>query len=68
MKIAMQVFDNGEPLGEYVFSAGTTEQAIVDDLFRHARIDFQYRFLGSYGFIIPTGKDGDYMLFNGGRA
>ena len=70
MKITLQAFRNSEALGEYIANVdeATTEQEAVDILFLHMRIDLQYRFLGNSGFIIPSGKSNDYMLFNGGRA
>jgi hypothetical protein len=70
MKITVQVFENGKALGEGIATVerALAEQEAVDALFMHMRIDRQFRFLGSYGFIIPSGKDGDHMLFNGGKA
>lgn len=70
MKITVQIFENGKALGEGVANVkdAATEQEAVDTMFSAMRIDRQYRFLGSHGFIIPTGKTNDYMLFNGGKA
>ena len=70
MAISLQAFRNGEAVGEYriVEKQGQSEQECVDHAFRHLRIDLQYRFLGHHGFIIPTGKETDPMLYKGGRA
>ena len=70
MKITVQVFESGNALGEGVANVkeAKSEQEAVDIIFGHMRIDRQFRFLGRHGFVIPSGKDGDYMLFNGGKA
>lgn len=44
------------------------EQAAVDHIFKHVRIDRRYRFLGEHGFVLPTPSASDYLLFNGGKA
>ncbi len=70
VKMTLQVFKNGEPVGEYVSTvkAATTEQEAADYMLKNLRIDCRYRFLGARGFVIPTKSHNDYMLFNGGKA
>jgi hypothetical protein len=70
VKITVQIFENGYALGEGIATVkeASTEQEAVDIMFKHMRVDRQFRFLGHNGFIIPTGKADDYMLFNGGKA
>lgn len=72
-KVTVQIFENGKALGEGTATVhdASTEQQAVDTIFKHVRIDRQYRFLGSNGFLIPstafqTGSD--YLLFNGGKG
>lgn len=73
MKITVQIFENGKPLGEGTATVADalTEQDAVDTIFQHVRIDRQYRFLGNNGFIIPStavSTGSDYLLYNGGKA
>ncbi len=71
ISITVQVFSNGEALAEVVANvkAAVSEQDAVDQLFRHVRIDRQYRFLGRHGFILPTDAQvNSHLLFKGGKA
>jgi len=68
-RIAIQIFQNGEAVAEKVADIhAETEQAAVDYIFSHLRIDLRYRFLGMHGFVLPTPSVNDYMLWNGGKA
>lgn len=68
-RITVQIFRNGEALGEgHATLEAESEQAAVDEIFRHVRIDQRYRFLGHNGFITPTGESDSYLLWNGGKA
>lgn len=57
MRLTIQVFQNGEAVGEYVANfPKETETEAVDLFLQHARIDLRYRFLGEYGFVQPSEK------------
>ncbi len=63
--ITIQVFQNGEPVGEYRANVPVeTETAAVDYVLSRARIDLRYRFLGRDGIVLPSDPH-DYMLYQG---
>ena len=65
MKLTIQVFQNGEAVGEYRanVSGVTTEQQAVDKFISCARIDLRYRFLGMNGILMPSYPN-DYLALS----
>ena len=66
MRITVQVNQQGESVGEYVFNAcktATSEQEAVDlFILRHARIDLRYR-VPRHGRIVDPSFPLDYLAF-----
>lgn len=64
MQITVQVFQNGEAIGEYRANVkeAKTEQEAVDTFLKYARIDLRYVFLGARRKLTPSSPNDSYLV------
>jgi hypothetical protein len=54
-RLTVQVFQDGKPVGEYVFTSKTkSEQEMADWMQANRKPGIELRFLGHYGIIKPA--------------